>query len=358
LAQRKYFKQILNQYSDFAYLETFTPDRAQNVVLEPYEVQLKISEDAFTQGFSTRDWYQGAVNTKATFVSEAYVSASIGKPVIAISTPIFGDFNNIAGIYIGALTLDKLSEMTKELKFGETGVTYIVDKNGNLVAHPNDEYFLETSLKNISDNEIVASALNGIDGEKVKLYYDNLTNTAVYASYKQIPGTSWYIVCQQAESEVLASVNRLTVNIVIFMAIILLIGACITYFVIRLLVLRIKYVSDISKRISENDLILTADEQKALQKYSKGKDEIAVLYGSIDKMIKNLNDMISSISDSARRLAGTSTDWITNSQQSAHASEEIAKTIAQIAESTSAQAKDTESGVTRINELAQNIDLC
>ena len=357
LAQRSYFQQILKDYKDFAYLETFTPDLAQNVVLEPYEVQLKISEDAFNKGFSSRDWYKGAVSTKATFVSEAYVSASIGKPVIAISTPIMDSSNNITGVYIGALTLDKLSEITKKPKFGNTGVAYIVDKNGNLVAHPNDEYFKDTNLKNIKDNEIVASALNGIDGEKVKLYTDSLTNTKVYASYKQIPGTSWYIVCQQSESEVGASVKNLTTNIILFMAIILLIGGCITYFAIKLLIKKIECISDISKKISDNDLILSTEQQNALQKYSQGKDEIATLYISIGRMIKNLNDMISEISTSARQLTNTSEEWISNSHQSANASEEIAKTIGEIAEGTSAQAKDTEDAVSKINELARNIDV-
>jgi len=357
LAQRSYFQQILKDYKDFAYLETFTPDLTQNVVLEPYEVQLKISEDAFNKGFSSRDWYKGAVSTKATFVSEAYVSASIGKPVIAISTPIMDSSNNITGVYIGALTLDKLSEITKKLKFGNTGVAYIVDKNGNLVAHPNDEYFKDTNLKNIKDNEIVASALNGIDGEKVKLYTDSLTNTKVYASYKQIPGTSWYIVCQQSESEVGASVKNLTTNIILFMAIILLIGGCITYFAIKLLIKKIECISDISKKISDNDLILSTEQQNALQKYSQGKDEIATLYISIGRMIKNLNDMISEISTSARQLTNTSEEWISNSHQSANASEEIAKTIGEIAEGTSAQAKDTEDAVSKINELARNIDV-
>ena len=357
LVQRAYFQRILKDYDDFAYLETFTPDIAQNVVLEPYEVQLKISKDAFNQGFSSRDWYQGAVSTKATFVSEAYVSASIGKPVIAISTPIMDSSNNITGIYIGALTLDKLSEITKKLKFGNTGEAYIVDKNGNLVAHPNDEYFEDTSLKNIKDNEIVASALSGIDGEKVALYNDNLTNTRVYASYKQIPGTSWYIICQQSESEVLASVNSLVFKIILFIVIIILGGACITYFVIKLLVKRIGYISDISKRVSENNLVLSAEQQNAIQKYSRGSDEIASLYISIDRMIKNLKNMISEISVSAKQLNGTSEEWMSNSQQSAKAAEEIAKTIEEIAESTSAQAKETEDGANKVNELAQNIDV-
>ncbi|WP_073027666.1 methyl-accepting chemotaxis protein [Lutispora thermophila] len=357
LAQRAYFQQILKDYKDFAYLETFTPDLAKNVVLEPCEVQLKISEDAFNTGFSTRDWYEGAVSTKATYVSEAYVSASIGKPVIAISTPIMDSSNNITGIYIGALTLDKLSQITKKLQFGKTGEAYIVDKNGNLVAHPNDEFFKDTTLKNIKDNEIVASALNGIDGEKVSLYNDNLTNTKVYASYKQIPGTNWYIICKQSENEVLASVNTLIANIILFICLIVIIGACITYFVIRLLVKRIECISDISKRISDNDLVLSAEQQKAMQKYSRGKDEIATLYISMDKMIKNLNYMISQISVSAKQLTHTSEEWMSNSQQSANASEEIAKTIGEIAESTSEQAKDTENGVAKINELSQNIDV-
>lgn len=357
LVQRTYFQQILKDYSDFAYLETFTPDLAKNVVLEPYDVQLKISEDAFNKGFSSRDWYQGAVSTKATFVSEAYVSASIGKPVIAISTPILDNSDNIAGIYIGALTLDKLSGITKDLKFGNTGVAYIVDKNGNLVAHPNDEYFSDTELKNISDNEIVANALSGVDEEEVKVYYDNLTNTRVYASYKQIPGTSWYIVCQQAEREVLSSVNSLTINTVLFVILILVLGACITYFVVMLLVKRIGYISAISKKISENDLVLSAEQQKAMQKYSKGKDEIATLYISMDKMIRNLTDIISRIAASSEQLTSTSEEWMSNSRQSANAAEEIAKTITQIAESASSQAKDTEEGVGKITELAQNIDV-
>lgn len=357
LVQRAYFKQILKDYDDFAYLETFTPDLAQNVVLEPYEVQLKISTDAFNQGFSNRDWYKGAVSTKATFVSEAYVSASIGKPVIAVSTPIMDSSNNITGIYIGALTLDKLSKITKELKFGQTGEAYIIDKNGNLVAHSNDEYFKDSSLKNIIENEIVSCALEGVNEEKVKLYNDNLTNTRVYASYKPIPGTSWFIVCQQSEREVLTVVNNLIISIIIFMCIILLIGACVTYFVIRLLVKRIEYISYIAKRISENDLVLSSDQQYGIQKYSQGQDEIATLYISIGRMISNLNDMIAKISVSAKQLSDTSEEWISNSKESANAAEDIAKTIDQIAQSASEQAKDTEDGVGKINLLAQSIDV-
>lgn len=241
--------------------------------------------------------------------------------------------------------------------FGNTGEVYIVDKNGNLVAHPNDEYFKDTALKNINDNEIVASALNGINGEKANLYNDSLTNAKVYASYKQIPGTNWYIVCQQSESEVLASVNSLTKNIILFMGVILLIGACIAYFAMRLLVRRIEHISDISKRISDNDLVLSAEQQNAIQNYSRRSDEIATLYISIDRMIKNLNDKISKISVSAKQLTGTSEEWKSNSQHSANAAEEIAKTIEEIAESTSVQAKETEDGVGKINELAQNIDV-
>lgn len=74
-------------------------------------------------------------------------------------------------------------------------------------------------------------------------------------------------------------------------------------------------------------------------------------------MIKNLNNIISEISVSARQLTSTSEEWMSNSQQSANASEEIAKTVGEIAESASAQARETEDGVAKINELAQNIDV-
>lgn len=176
-------------------------------------------------------------------------------------------------------------------------------------------------------------------------------------TYKQIPGTSWYIVCQQSEREVLASINSLVANILVFMLIILLVGAFVTYFVIGLLVKRIEHISNISKMIAENDLVLSAEQQNALEKYSKGKDEIATLFISMGRMIGNLNDIISKISSSASKLTATSEEWISNSKESANASEEIAKTIDQIAQSASAQAKDTEDGVNKINQLAQSIDV-
>lgn len=231
LVQREYLKRILDVYKNFAYLEIFTPTEAKNVVLVPYDVQLKISEDAFNKGFSTRDWYKGAMEKKGIFVSEAYVSASIGKPVVAISTPIL-DNNNIVGVYIGALTLEALSDMTKSLSYGNTGITYIVDKNGNLVAHPEKSFLKESKLVNLKDTSIVSTMLsNSSEKAHTNFLWDSITGQNVYATYKKIPGIDWYIISQQSEKEALKDVTSIKIKILIVMFITMII---ITITMIRL----------------------------------------------------------------------------------------------------------------------------
>ena len=74
------------------------------------------------------------------YISGVYLSASINKHVVAISTPIKDEYSQLTGVWLGALTLDVLSEKVKNLTFGRTGKIYLVDKNGVIAAHPNKEF--------------------------------------------------------------------------------------------------------------------------------------------------------------------------------------------------------------------------
>ena len=62
-----------------------TGDVGNTIVLEPWEYQLELQRLDF--GF--RDWFQGVLSRKDTYISEVYISSSMQKPVVAIAHPIY-----------------------------------------------------------------------------------------------------------------------------------------------------------------------------------------------------------------------------------------------------------------------------
>jgi methyl-accepting chemotaxis protein len=317
---RQLFKNTRKMYPKFAYLETFTPDKAVNVVLEPYQSQLGISEEAFQGGFAFRDWYIGAVELNDTYVSDAYVSASIMKPVAAVSTPIFDKSNNKSAIFIGAVELTDLSSMVKKLDYGETGVTYIMDKNGSLVAHPDDAYFQEKSLFNIGETKIGAKVLesNGQLDASI-IMYDEITDEDVFVYFKELESTDWYIVSQQSTNEAMHSVKLITLTVSII-TLLLIIGTGIFFFInAKNVVAPLLRLTKISEKVSQNNLIINENEKLQMSKDMKRKDELGKLVSSFDQMIRNLAGIVGELS--------TVTDDVYQS------SDEISKQIIYIAES-------------------------
>jgi hypothetical protein len=155
--KREIMKYVINEYGDFKYMEQVTGDVGNNIVLEPWEYQLELQQ----LNFGALDWFQGAVTKRDTHISEVYMSSSLQQPVVSISHPVLDDKDEIVAVWMGALTLDRLNELSQQLTFGETGQVYLVDRVGRLAAHPNPE--LTRKMRSVTDVPMVQKAM-GIFG--------------------------------------------------------------------------------------------------------------------------------------------------------------------------------------------------
>jgi methyl-accepting chemotaxis protein len=318
LKQRNYLKKTLKIYDNFAYLETFTPKKAQNVILEPYSAQGAISKEWFHKGFSSRGWYIGATTSRDIYISDAYISASVGKAVFAMSIPIFDDSNDISGVYIGAIKLDKLSEMISSLSYGETGISYIVDTRGNIIAHPDSQYVSNDGLTNIKDNIIVKAVLENQD-LKGRVLLDELSNQKVFVGYKAIPDTNWVIITQQSDKEVFMKRDLIRRNIMIVTLIIVLVIAGITVVLSTKLVKPIIKLSKSFEKAANGDLGVHAD--------IKTKDEIGMIADNFNGFMDKLSSIIAGIKTLASEVQESNDvltkamDNIVNGEDSQYSSE-------------------------------------
>jgi signal transduction histidine kinase/DNA-binding response OmpR family regulator len=87
-------------------------------------------ETVIGASFAHRDWYRGASERQATYVSEIYQRAAIGQPyVVAIATPIRHDGETI-GYLVGQYTLSDLRNRIADMTPSGSVSLSIMDQNG------------------------------------------------------------------------------------------------------------------------------------------------------------------------------------------------------------------------------------
>jgi signal transduction histidine kinase/DNA-binding NarL/FixJ family response regulator len=83
----------------------------------------------------TRPWYQVVQKArKPAWTSVPYVSSSYQSATMALSQPIYKSDGTLLGVQKSTFRLDKIHRFLSQLKVGQTGQTFIVDRSGNLIA--------------------------------------------------------------------------------------------------------------------------------------------------------------------------------------------------------------------------------
>jgi adenylate cyclase len=149
----------------------------------------------------TRPWYWKTLRTDRPYISEPYLSFSIGAPVITVSAPLRG---KVPGVLAADLKLDTFSDFVQAQRPGEHGTVMIFDQAGALIAHPDFAELVASAMTHPSQSQlpsldelnsgIVASVLHttynrdigegDIRDEQGRDYLFRLTKFALGEGYK------------------------------------------------------------------------------------------------------------------------------------------------------------------------------
>lgn len=301
-----------------------------------------------------RDYFKLAASGKSN-VSDVLISKATNKPSIIVAAPIKRD-GTVQGVLYGVVDGTEITNITNKIKLGDTGYAYIVNKAGVLMAHPNDEYVL-TQLNLIEDaknrpehkelGDIIENSMTKGETGVTGYYFEGSKRLVGYAP---VPDTNWSVAVAVQESDMLEPVKELNKWMVIISAIAILAGILVTYFISIYISKPIIAASGYAKKISELDI--TQDVPVALK---KRKDELGVLANSFQLVADSLRGFIREITDASQHVASSSEELTATSQQASMSAEEVAKTIEEMAKGASDQARDTETGSVKVNEIGNMI---
>ncbi|HOU12598.1 MAG TPA: cache domain-containing protein [Anaerolineae bacterium] len=209
------------------------------------------SDGAALIDYSDRAWFQ-EVRDGAPYAYQVVISRTSGKPALVVSMPIRNSAGELVGVGMFGANLDQLSNEVAVARFGNTGVTYVVDAEDRIIAHPDPAFSVE--IVSIHDTTLAQKLREGrekqfiytdVEGRKWEVYVDVLAN-------------GWGIIAQQQYTEWRGPVLQLARTGVLL----LILGAGLlgglTFFTMRQAFEPIDALTTTAAAIAKGDLTRTA----------------------------------------------------------------------------------------------------
>lgn len=279
------------------------------------------------------------------YISNAHIENRLAQ--VIISMPFENAFGEINGVVAASISLNHLTDITKSQKVGETGVVYIVDRNGTAIGHPNFDKFVKAGY-NYKENGIVG-ALKALEGETNVDTYKNDKGIMVLGAYTQVPSSGWGIVVEQNKNEVNKIANLGLKSTLIVTAVVIILCAIFSTLFARRFSTPIVRLLQAAERIGRGEL---TEKVKVTS-----KNEIGRLQKSFNYMFDSLYTLILSSKASANDVSEACQNLSRSTQMAVQASEEISNVIEEVASGADKQLRNVEEAERVVKEVVENVKM-
>jgi PAS domain S-box-containing protein len=101
-----------------------------------YRVLARADDPQDTYDPRSRPWYQSARDELTSIWTDPYIFFTSQKPGITAAAPVYLEGGGIQGVVGVDIEIDAISEFLSRLNIGENGTALILNKNGDVIAHP------------------------------------------------------------------------------------------------------------------------------------------------------------------------------------------------------------------------------
>lgn len=275
-----------------------------------------------------RQWYIDATKTQEIALSPPYVDVNHGKIIVTISKAIRKDGETIA-VLGSDISIDHIVNIISETKTSFEGYGFLIDDEGNILAHPNKD-FLYSNKKGLTNiTQIVKEGnkkTNYIDENGIRsiIDYDGIEK---YLLYTNLGVTDWDIVLATPVDVVMAPLNKV-VNQSIILGIILTIISVILTFILansisKPITIATKYIEEMATLNISKDID---------QDYLNMNNEIGRMFESFQMIVESLRGFLIDLSNLSNRISTFSDELAISSHKSNNYTNEISENLSNIKE--------------------------
>lgn len=263
-----------------------------------------------------RPWYTEAMagNGKA-IITEPYVDSVSGEVLVTVAE----ELKDGSGVFGIDLSLSSLKEVTGGIKIGNQGYPFILSSKGYYLVDP-------TQKPGTKETESWVQPLLTANSGEIAYNQNGVSKELDFATNQL---TGFKIAGTMSVDEVNQDSNPILDTTFIIIGLFILIGAVISYFIIRSITKPLNELVAVTEKVSEGDLTQRITV--------KSNNEISRLGQSFNHMISALHEVIQHVDEKAELLAASSEELMAGSDQNILATEQIANSIQEVAAGTEKQ---------------------
>lgn len=315
--------------------------------------------------YGEREYFKKVVTTKKAVVSEPIISKITGKLAVVLAVPVINN-GQLTGVLLGTFSMERLSEMIKDMKFLDTGYGQVSDDSGMIIAHPkrpdlvgklnllekkiNPELKLpQSELDERLTNLFKVAAQKGEQSRGVYSFVDGVERVAV-ATPINLPGDQhWVVMVAAPQVEATRQVDHLGRMMLVISVVCLVIAIGAIVFMAKQFVKPILLIRDECLLLAQGDL-----RERAAKVSSE--DEIGQLAQGFGQMRGGLHELITKVHSQSEQLAASSEELTASAEQSAQAANQIAVSITDVAAGSEEQLAAARETSAVVEEMSASIE--
>ena len=296
------------------------------------------------KNYANEEWFKAAKSGK-TYISDILIDKESDVPIIVISIPLERTISGKTGVLAVDLRLDRLFYLTRNIKTGDTGICYIVDNQGKIIAHPQFAEKVLTSFNALEKGVIgVQNVLEG--NESVEVYTD-IDGHKVVGGYTPVLITQWGVLVEQQYSEI-TSQGRAALNRTFLISIFFILAGLVASLVFaKIFVNPISNMVQVANRIKDGDLTDRIVENST--------NEVGILQRTINDMTDSLTILIKDVKGVGQNILYAMNSLATNAERTSEAVAEIASVVDQVAAGTDKQMDSVKSTSSVVLQISANV---
>ncbi|MEW9081790.1 methyl-accepting chemotaxis protein [Caldanaerobacter subterraneus] len=291
---------------------------------------------------TSRPWYRGAVEAKGNpFWTDAYKDEVTGNYAISVSQAVINPLTNEAVGVVGMdLNLYGIENLLKNVKIGQKGMIFLVDKNGIVFVDSSKKLMGADLSKQAIGQQIMKSKEGNLESK-----FEGADSVIIFDTN---PITGWKIVGVVNKSDYLSAVskiNRSFVGIIIVFSVVALLAA---YLFAKSFTRPIYEVMGAMSKLREGDLTSSVNVKRS--------DEFGILEQEYNETVSKLKAIAERVKESSSYLIEASKNFKEISDNTVSAVEDVAKAVEDIAKGANVQAQEISASVQKVSEFGQDID--
>ncbi|MBE4591026.1 methyl-accepting chemotaxis protein [Vibrio navarrensis] len=234
-----------------------------------------------------RGWYKEAKAANSAITTAPYVSVTMQTLVVTLTEPVRHN-GKFIGVAASNLALNKLIKDVLAIQVPGNGRAILVNRKGNVVAHPNKEVLLKPVAEmapELSISELIRAA------DSNSALYVDVSGAAKVIMAQPIEYTDWLLVMEMDKATLEEPLSDMLLNQTLIGMLVLVVMALATSWFVAKQLVELGRVSEALADIAEGDGDLTVRLQVTSQ------DEVGQLAEKFNKFVDRLHVMVKNVRD-------------------------------------------------------------